>query len=111
MNAAQLMHDHEARFYVRQTLDRAGCTVVGYETEGFQVAIQRGCTGQVMRAALNLNARLRHLAYFPLGTDKPPVEFRHWCGPYTPDRGFPDPGFWLYGRVEITGDIPLEISI
>jgi hypothetical protein len=112
MNVHQLLQIDEARFYVRRTLERAGCYVQGYDRNQFQVALKRGCLGALCVAALNLNARVSHsLYYFPLGSDAPPAEFLHWCPPYTPERGFPDPGFWLYANVEIRGDVPLEISI
>jgi len=84
------------RFAMRLELEAAGSEVAGYN-DGFQLAIKRGRFAHVHAEATRLGLVLvpGTLYHFPLGSDNPPEEFRHWCPPYTAERGHA-PGFWLY---------------
>jgi hypothetical protein len=94
------------RFSLRCDLEAAGADCVGYEGGGFQLAIKRGKWCEVHARACQLGLQLvpNSLYHFPLGSDNPPEEFRHWCPPYTAERGFA-PGFWLYATYR---PVPVE---
>lgn len=97
---------NEQRFETRLALEAAGAACAGYDG-GFQLQIKRQSFGDVCIKAAELGLRLRErsLMYFPLGSDNPPEDFRHWCPPYVPERGFDRPGFWLYATFEsVNGD-------
>lgn len=103
--------NNETRYALRVELENAGCSVAGYDRNGFQVQIKRGKFCDVSDLAQKRGLRLREgsLNYFPLGSDNPPVEFRHHCGRYTPANGFNDPGFWLYATFEtVSGECLVE---
>jgi len=89
------------RFELRLALESAGAEVSGYN-DGFTLAIKRGCFCAVDDKAKELGLVLdgNSLNYFPLGSDNPPEEFRHWVHPYTAERGH-GPGFWLYATYRL----------
>ena len=89
------------RFELRLALESAGADCAGYN-DGFQLAIKRGHFSEVQAKAHELGLTLDgdSLQYFPLGSDNPPEEFRHWCHPYTAERGHA-PGFWLYATYRL----------
>jgi hypothetical protein len=98
---------NDKRYSLRLALEAAGCAVAGYDRTGFQVQVKRGKFSDCQEAAARLGLKLREgsLNYFPLGSDAPPMEFRHHAGRYTQANGFPDPGFWLFATYD--ADEPL----
>lgn len=86
----------ERRFALRLELEAAGADCAGYN-DGFTLAIKRGkfCDVDVRARELGLVMVENSLNYFPLGSSRVGEEFRHWCPPYTAERGHA-PGFWLY---------------
>jgi len=87
----------DKRFTLRCALEQAGADCAGYDNNGFTMAIKRGKFCDVDEAARRLGLEMvpGSLNYFPLGSSHVSEEFRHWCPPYTKERGHA-PGFWLY---------------
>jgi hypothetical protein len=85
----------DERMALRCVLEAAGCSIVGYNGPGIQVALPcpAGDAFLVLRdAGLILNGESLH--YFPLGSDKPEARLRH-------DGGYPgSKGFWLYAQFD-----------
>ena len=83
------------RYEVRCRIVDAGCDMRMYCTNGgITVAVARGRESEVIAACNREGLEFRDACYFPLGSDQPPEEYRHWYGRYTPENGFPHAHSW-----------------
>lgn len=83
----------DVRMAHRNAIELAGGMVDGYDGEWFRVSIPNPSGPFYDRMAdAGFIGCDKSLHFFPLGSDKPPVEYRH-DGRYKGSKGF-----WLYGR-------------
>lgn len=94
--------DSVNRFEIRLAIEAAGAECQSYHADGYTFGIKRDCLDAVTAEAARHGMSppvpgTYDLCCFPLGSDAAADEWRHYCHPYTAERGH-RPGFRLLAR-------------